>query len=66
VGFAEPDREPGNQYRLTYWTEDLHALAVVPLTATPGSPEQQARAMYDFLLATPTASWPITHRAGHH
>jgi hypothetical protein len=35
----------------------------VSLTAAPGSPEQQARTMYDYLLATPTAGWPITERA---
>ncbi len=60
LGFTEPDREHVLQYHISYWTEDLHAVATVSLTAPPGLPEQQARAMYDHLLTTPTARWPTT------
>lgn len=62
LGFTEPDREHAQQYRITYWTEDLSAVATVFLTAAPGTPEQQARTMYDYLLATPTVDWPTTRR----
>jgi hypothetical protein len=60
VGFAEPDREHPQQYRVTYWTEDQRGVATVRLTATPGGPEQQARTMYEYLLATPIDRWPLT------
>jgi hypothetical protein len=60
VGFVEPDRDHAQHYRVTYWTEDLRAVASVSLTAAPGPPEQQARSMYEYLLATPTDDWPST------
>jgi len=59
VGFAEPDREHAQQYHIGYWTDDLRSVVTVSLTAPPGRPEEQARGMYDYLLATPTASWPF-------
>jgi hypothetical protein len=60
VGFAEPDRDHAHRYRVTYWTEDQRTIATVSLTAEPGTPEQQARAMYEYLLATPADHWPAT------
>ncbi len=61
LGFTEPDGEHARQYRITYWTEDLSAVATVSLTARPGSAEQQARTMYDYLVTTPAARWPSAH-----
>jgi hypothetical protein len=60
LGFTEPDRERAGRYHVTYWTPDLSAVTTVPLTAGPGTPQQQAQAMFDYLLATPTARWPAT------
>jgi hypothetical protein len=34
---------------------------VMDLPAGQGTPEDQARAMADFLLTTPSARWPVTH-----
>jgi hypothetical protein len=62
-GFAEPDGQHAQQYRITYWTEDLQTVATVSLTAAPGQPEQQARMMYDSLRATPTSRWPLVQHA---
>jgi hypothetical protein len=61
-GFVEPDREHAHHYRVTYWTSDMRSVAVVSLTAAPGTAEQQARAMYEHLLATPADGWHITPR----
>ena len=63
LGFTEPDGEHAGLYRISYWTEDLRTVATVSLTAVPGPPEQQARTMYDYLLATPAARWSSTQHA---
>jgi hypothetical protein len=34
---------------------------IVELTPEPGTPEQQAAAMSEFLLATPPEQWPVAH-----
>jgi hypothetical protein len=60
LGFTEPDRDQAGRYLITYWTEDLQAVTAVSVTAGPGTPEQKAGTMYDYLLATPTARWPST------
>ena len=60
VGFAEPDRQDGQHYRITYLNRTLDTVASVPLTAEPGPPEQQARTMYEYLLMTPADRWPST------
>lgn len=60
LGFTEPDREDPGRYHVTYWTADLSAMTTVSLTAGSGTPGQQAQAMFDYLLAIPTARWPAT------
>jgi hypothetical protein len=60
VGFTEPGRHHGQRYHVTYWNTDDRTVATVTLTAESGPPELQARAMYDYLLGKPAASWPCT------
>jgi len=63
LGFTEPDRDQAGRYRVTCWTGDLSAVTTVWLTAGPGTPRQQAQAMFGYLLATPAARWPATRHA---
>jgi hypothetical protein len=55
--FAQQRREG---YRVVFQDADDGQI-VLDVAAGQGTPEEQARAMADFLMTTPPAHWPVTH-----
>ena len=61
-GWVEPYGQNDDGFLVILWDENLDHGVTVDLTAGPGSPEQRARSMAGFLMATPTDRWPVTRR----
>jgi hypothetical protein len=61
-GWVEPDGNSPDRYLITLLDDDDRNGVVLCLTAGSGTPEEQARAMADYLMATPTGQWPVIRR----
>jgi hypothetical protein len=60
LGWAEPHAQATGMFSVTLWDDHCHHGLVVDLAASPGTPEERARQMADFLITTPQDRWPGT------
>jgi len=58
LGKAERHAEDTGTFTVTVWDDYREHGLIVDLAADPGTPEQRARQMADFLITTPQDQWP--------
>jgi hypothetical protein len=58
LGWVEPVQSEADAYSVTCWDENVETGIITIIKPRPGTPEQRAREMADFLIATPTNRWP--------
>jgi hypothetical protein len=61
-GRVQPGRDSADRFLVTLLDDCDRDGVVVGLTAGPGTPEERARSMADYLMATPTGQWPVIRR----